>query len=90
MKASTFDGFDIMSAYLPEGIYIPSLLGTVTRKNNFEIMLGFAYLILNLYVPKKKNVGNDMRTFVAFYDYVLEKIGGVSTSFHRSIILAHI
>lgn len=67
-EACTFQGFDIISAYFPEGHYVPRVTSPPYpilpwnnhKQNNIENMFKFAfgYLtndgFLNLFVPKKK------------------------------------
>ena len=49
------------------------------KQKNIEIMFEFAFMYLidegplNSFVPKKKDVGDNIWTFVAFYDFVLAK-----------------
>lgn len=84
--ACTFQGFDVFSAYLLEGLHKPNISSSPyiippqnNHKQNTEIMFwfDFAYLIddgpLILFFPTKKYVGDNIRTFVASYDFVLNK-----------------
>lgn len=86
LESFSFGGFDLIIVDLPKGLPVLNVSSptnipswNVHKNENLEalIELFFAYLIdkspLLLFVPKKKDVRDDVRTFAASYDFVLQK-----------------
>lgn len=85
LEACTFGGFDLFVIDLSKGLLVPNvflhlitfLLGTFTRLGILSLFFkfAFAHLIDNgpllLFVPKKKDMRNDVRTFGALNDFIL-------------------
>lgn len=83
----TFGGFDLIIADLPEGLPVPNVSSPPHvipawndhKRKNIEALFEFACAYLTddgpllLFVPEKKDVRDDVRTFAASYDFVLRK-----------------
>lgn len=86
-EACTFRGFDLIIADLPEGLPVPGIsfpplaipTWNVHNSKDVEALFEFASAYLTddgpllLFVPEKKDVRDDVRTFAASYDFILHK-----------------
>lgn len=62
-----------------------------TRLKDIEVLFEFAFVYLTndnrllLFVHEKKDIRDNVGTYVTSYDFVLHKIGGASTNCHCAL-----